>query len=306
MRTFLSPRSYRSLCAFLALAGVAACGADSSSAPIPLDAADIRAYVSPAVAAGLDGQNRFPQAHPESEKYPQITGEQAAEMAVAFARTFAPYIRPYLERQHGAGIDFHSLEVVSPAYYAATPYRDIPEEMHPGLRNGLGPYYLVYLGRDGAPVLSVGVAAFTGAKVEGGRLVLPVYSGADIEAQGVRRGEGFSMPFSPENAVRHVAAATGSRAAAVPELVMPDHEFVPQYARWKITLDRPVQAHVSRTRQGRQTREVYVGLRGELSIPADAQPERITQVDGPTGRRFEVGRKPERPTAFERVTLAGQ
>ncbi|HEV2149396.1 MAG TPA: hypothetical protein VGR37_18480 [Longimicrobiaceae bacterium] len=284
---------------------LSACERAAVSSPEPLHAGDIRNYVTEQLAEriGPDGGFQLPAPLPGAR--PQITPQRAAELALAYARSFAPYIRGYLEGDHGREIDFDALRVGSPAYYAATAYEPVPDDAHPGVRNAYGPYYLVYLSSpDGTPVLSVAVAAYTEAWIENGHLWLPPRSGADVFAVGVPRGQGFTMPLSPEQAVRRVGELTGSRAAAVPELLLADRDFHPQHARWKVTLDRPVQVLSRANGQARLAREIYVGLRGSLTVPAATQPTEVTVFDSPERGMIRVTISPERPVAFEPITPA--
>lgn len=281
------------------------CEREPVYSPELLPPGDIRQYVTEELAKSLSTDGRFELAAPAGGAGRQISPERAAELAVAYARSSALYIRGYLERDHGQKIDFHTLRVGSPAYYAATPYQSVPADVHPGVRNEHGPYYLVYLvSPDGAPVLNVAVAAYTEAFIREGEFWLPPRSGADVFAAGVRLGEGFAMPLSPEKAVRRVSELTGARASVVPELLLADRDYHPQHARWRVTLDRDVRALSKATGQARLTREIYVGLRGELTIAAATQPSARAVFDSPERGMVRIPVNPARPVAFEPVTLA--
>lgn len=274
----------------------------SSSTPEPLTVDNLQASITPDLARQLGPDGRFVLPAPPHESYPQITAEEAAALALAWARKFGRFVRPHLERDYGQHIDFTALTVGSPAYYAASPYEPVPPRYSPGIRNGFGPHYLVYLVHGGRPVVSVAIAAFTEARVVDGELQMPIRGGMEFATAGVPPGDGFSMPLSPEAAVRRVNSLSGARATAVPELVAPYHQFTPQFARWRITLDRPVNAR-PRSGAARATREVYVGLRGEIAIPADEQPSEVKSFE-PPNERYMVPRRANRPVMFVPVTLS--
>ncbi|HYR07939.1 MAG TPA: hypothetical protein VEQ60_09230 [Longimicrobium sp.] len=281
-----------------------ACDREAVSAPQPLDAGDIRSYVTPEIASQLSAETTFQLPSPPDSL--PVSPDEAKELALVFARRFGPSFRVTWERQHGREIDFESLRVGSPAYYAETPFASLPSDVHPAYHNLYGPYYMVYLvSADGTPALIVAVAANTGAWIEGGRIRFPVNYGNDFYVEGVRLGQGFYKPLSPETAVRRASESTGARVAAVPELQAPDEDYHPVHARWKVTLDRPVAARTRGSAQHQRVREVYVGLRGEFSVPAAVQPTERFRRNSATGGTLHVRIVPGRPVAFEAVTLSG-
>lgn len=282
---------------------VSACGEDLA-APPPLLPDNVRAYVSDELAAHLTANGTFVLPPPASEPYPQLTPDGSAELALVYARTFGPYLRDYLERYHGRSIDFATLRVGSPAYYASTPYAPTPDTVDAGARNAFGPYYLVYLvAPDGRPVLVAEVAARSEITIENGQLKFPLSRGSDVRLEAIAPGRGFMTPPSPERAVQIAGAAAGAHATAVPELLLPGRPFSPAYARWRVALDRPVVVRGRRTGLTRSLRELYVGVDGDLSIPEDTQPSfgSFTALNGETVR---IGVRPGRPLAFESVTIA--
>lgn len=281
------------------LAAAAAC--QDVSAPQPLHPADLREHLVPAVAAQLTPEGRFPVTAPEPLRYPQITGEEAQDIALAWARTYGPSNRAYLEQGHGRAIDFAALEPVSPVWYAAAVYEPVAPDVDPGYRNHFGPHFLLYLGRGGYPVLSVAVAAFTNVQVENGEPVYPPESGNDVLAFGARHGGGFGFPVSPEQAVRIASRTAGRRVAGAPVLLSPSREYHPPHARWKVTLEGPVAA---RTASGRrvEARELFVGLGGEVVVPAALQPDTAGGYPLLQGGSLVLRRRADRPVVFERAT----
>lgn len=294
-------RSYPSgLLLLLGCSLLASCEGPPSAAQ-PLHPGDVRTFVTPGVAAQLTPEGRFALGGPAPERYPQITPEKAAEIAVAWVRTFGRFHARYLEGQHGRPIDFNRLQVISPVYYAAAAYDPVPENASAGARNAFGPHYLLYLGVRGEPVLSVSVAAFTQAWVHGGELYVPRDYGGDVVGQGVSATMGFGAPPSPEQAVRIAGTAGGVRAAAVPELIMPHRDFMPHHARWRITLDQPMRVRERRTGRVQHTRELYVGLRGEMFVASPVQPGESDESADAAGQGFRLARREGRPVDFAPV-----
>lgn len=119
-------------------------------------------------------------------------------------------------------------------------------------------------------------------------------------------GDGFVKPLSPEQAVRRVGEATGARVTAVPELLLPDHDYNPFFARWKVTLDHTVVARSRGNGETRQLREIYVGLRGEFSTPSATQPGDHVRTNPGTGTTVRIATGAGNPVAFEPVTVANR
>ncbi|HEX2078988.1 MAG TPA: hypothetical protein VHG08_14795 [Longimicrobium sp.] len=306
MATSLFPRLHRAAKVLVCAASLAACG-DQPSNPQPLDPGDIRTFVTAEVAAQLARDGHFPLRDPDPEPYPQISREQAAEIALAWARTYGKFFRPYLERDHGRRIDFDALTLVSPVWYAGAVYEPVPPDAHPGYRNAFGPHYILYLGSGGDPVLGVSVAAFAQSSVTPqGLLSHPDHSGNEVIAYGVPPGWGFSMPVSAEQAVRIAGASSGARAAETPELINPHQDYHPYHARWKVSLDRPVTVRGRSDGGIRSTRVIYVGAHGELLVPAAVQPDEGRQLPLENGGRSGLRRRVERPVLFQAVNVIRQ
>lgn len=300
----LRPWAQRLLVAAAGLTSLTACDQQIASVsdragPPP----NIAPYVVPDLAAELNAKGQFVLPAPPPAAFPQINAERARELAIVFVRTFGPNFRPTWEREHGAPIDFDQLTADSRVFYGASPYRPLPAHIHPGIRMYHGPYYFVTLKAGAIPVLSVAVSAYTKSWVENGRMRFPVEYGGDMLVWSVSADEGPELPVSPERAVQIVGSTTSARADAIPELILPSVRYFPQYARWKVTLDRPVQARGKATGRVFATREVYVGRRGEIEIPLTEQPDRVTapNVDG---SRIGVDRVPSRPLNFEPAHLS--
>lgn len=303
-RSFRFPLTLSATAAVIAL--VAACD-QQTAAPQALLPGDLRTFVTAELASQLTPEGRLPLAGPEPEPYPQITREKAAEIAIAWARTYGRYFRPYLESDHGRSIDFDALDVVSPVWYAAAVYEPAPPEAHPAYRHAFGPHYLLYLGNRGEPVLGVSVAAFARSSIDSlGKLEDPVESGNEVIAYGVPPGWGFSLPVSAEQAARIAAEASGARVVAAPQLMNPHRDYHPYWARWKVSLDRAVSARPRSGAPVRATREVYVGRHGVLELPLAVQQDVGDRFPLQAGGSFALRRRADRPLWFEPVNLVGR
>jgi hypothetical protein len=279
-------------------------GVEDSTKPV-----DVRGYVSEALATQLDSRGRFILPAPPPGAYPQVTLAEAAELALLAGQIAgeSASFRARLEELHGAKIDFLKLKANSRVYYAATPYEPIPATFHAGLRNFYGPYYLVELEVGSKPVVSVAVAAYGEARVRDGHLVfpdrVPLLYGNEFQVQGIPREKRHSVPISPEQAVALVGSRAGVRIVEIPELVRPEVYYASQFARWKITLDRPVVVRGQESAQNRCVRHLFVGLWGTISVPHQHQPssELVRDVYGDS--QIGLGIRPNAPVKFEEVSL---
>jgi hypothetical protein len=294
-------------CAALLLAS-SAC-TEAARAPTQLtEPTDARTFVTPELAASLDPRGFF--VLPEMTGDPaRITATRAAELAEKEVTTFEHFNRSYLESQRGAPIDFAALRVEPRIYFAESPYvQDIPADVHPAVRKYTGPYYLVTLSDLTGPVLSVAVSAYdTDVTIVNDRVMLPPYHGGDFRVQAVRVSNGAGLPVSPEHAARIAAQSLGAAISKTPELLLPNSNYVPQYARWRLELDRAVSVRGTRTGRVSSVQTVYVGLGGQLSIPVDDassssdRPTALTRTDPLSGRAVPQHLRPATPIAFEPI-----
>lgn len=274
----------------------------------PISSARLREHVHPAAHHFITSAGEFDFGNRQTSEIHEISSDRAAELALAAARFLGPMNRTYLERMRGARIDFAELEVYPRVFYAETPFEAPPAGVPQGFRNAVGSFYLVYMVADGEAVMSIAVSArATDAQIqEDGLIRLPIEHGAEFMLQGLVRNEGFSMPPLPEQAAVMAAAATGSQVTSLPKLVLPDASFVPQYARWRITLDRTVAIRGAETGSRKDVKELYVGLRGELSTPLDAQPRAFELGRAGSSNWMSAIRKPHMPLQYEPVILMGE
>jgi hypothetical protein len=299
------PLGHISLCGtyvLVALLIVIGC-AEREQLPLLTEPTNARQFVTDAAAQHLDSNGFFRLTGPEVGAG-LIDADRAIAIAVAAVRTYGPTMKTYLERQHGAPIDFISLQADSRAYFGRSPYvYEALGAVHPGLQKGYGPSYFVTLRSNTKPVLSVAVSALNGdATIDTkGRLGFGVKHGNDFIIQGIGLRHADGMPVSPEHAARIASQTFAARVVAVPELLLPAHRFAPQYARWRLTLDRPVTAR----RSGGapiELQTLYVGLGGDMYVPANEQPGAMRDIEPDTRKELAVERRADVPTAFDRIT----
>lgn len=223
----------------------------------------------PAVASGfvvgdaahaLDANGRFTAAAlSASDEQGLISSQRAADLAAAYIRTFGANFQGAWESERGGPLDLASLRV-DRVYFASTPYGAVPDNVHPGFRNGLGPYYIVILTSGGRPALGLAVAARnTQVQIDqAGLVVLPRSHGNDFWGQAVALdpSRGYH-PISPEEAVSIVGTATGAKTAAVPELQLRSYREAPIGATWKLRLDRSIGGNAASALG--PTTEVFLG-----------------------------------------------
>lgn len=304
------------------LSPLAACDWHDNDSSEPLgpvlvqtSAPEVRASVMSSVAATLDPAGKFVFAEPRSpHTRPIITRERAVELARSYLRTFGPYLQPAFDQEHGQPVLLSSLEPHDRVLYTNTPYLAVPEDATAPVRKRFGPWFLVPMGSNGKVVLIVGVSAYnTDVTIEDGGIVLPRASGNDFFTMGVPNSAGVPIPISPEAAAAIAAGATGAQVSELPELIRMGARFAPQISRWKIVLNRPVQARGVETGAIRSTSVVFVDPDGRVVIPATRRPsgERMTYRSNPLARRgvaptyrtIEVGLHPDMNTEVEQVSF---
>ena len=249
----------------LVLAAGIACDHDATS-PIPEPTRErLLESVTPDVALAVGGDGRFQLVSPVNTGRPQITGQQAADLAMAVAKFNISTNPSRVNEERGAIISFARLFPCQAPLYAAAAFQrleidDATQAAHP-LQKGIGPFWLVRLCGSDGPELNIAVSAYStdlGIRPDGG-VEFPAIGGGDFLAQGIPAlREKDELP-SAESAVVLVAGLSGRLIAAVPELITPffRNGEVPQDARWHLHLDAPTKL---RTTAGQllETQEVYV------------------------------------------------
>lgn len=203
----------------------------------------------------------------------EITTARAAELAVAFAAKYGPYMRAVIERAAGVPIDFSRLQPLGRVFLAASPYEPLPARYSRAKARTVGAYYVVTLAQDGVPIVAVTVTALgSDIALDRGKLRMAPRRGNEFRMVPV--GQNREFPMSPENAVRLASEQTGALARELPQLVAPAAgTFTAHYSRWRVVLDRQV-----RTLEGTETDTVYVDWTGrtEARSVLDTRPDTVS------------------------------
>lgn len=193
-----------------------------------------------------------------SQKPGELTEPQAQYLAATYAHTAGRWLRAAWESDRGREIDVETLRPCARAFYASSAFLDPPQGVSRGVRRLLGAKWLTSLcDAEGQALVSVAVPAdAVELQVVDGSI--KKVAGADFTSFGIPTST-RAIPPAPEEAAQTVSLATGRRVSLVPELVLPPPPYVPQLAKWKVTLDGPTTA-VDTNGRKRQTTEVYFGF----------------------------------------------
>jgi hypothetical protein len=273
-------RSWHPGTLFLTLLSLAACDRSQHHMLLEPPPLDVRDLVTVETLSLLDGSGRFRVAA-ESTTPEHISPDRARELAELHIRIFGPLTRGFLEKRRGETIDFSSLHAASRIYFVSTPFAEVPDYIHRGVRKAYGAYYIVPMIFQGQPediVLSVAVSALnTDVIIDGKHMRYAVEHGNDFIVDAVPKGTGITMPVSPEWAAQAVTRVTGAKIAGSPVLEWQGIEQgAPQLALWKLPLDRLIRLRGTRTGTVKETRAVYVGVHGTLQYPQPDQPASVS------------------------------
>jgi hypothetical protein len=254
-------RSYAAAaCALVLGTAFVACSGESPTAatPMPTPSA-LRAAVTGAAADAIGPNDQIQLARHDGAEH-EITAAQAVSLASAWARDYAPITRDWLERTHGAAINFKALKGCGRPLYARSALSAPPETVPGPYRRVHGPWWLVtFCDEAGSSSVSIAVSAWANElTIQEGKLRFPSISGTEFVAIGVPAGHVGEYPMAPEIAIVMAAEQAGKRIAKVPELITPlPSDGPPQLARWRLTLEAPTTA---RTESGQHTmNEIFVG-----------------------------------------------
>jgi hypothetical protein len=248
----------------------------TSTSPVAL-----RRYVTGNAAAALTSRGRFSFGAPrQPDSRPIITAQRAAELAVAFLRTWGPSFHEAWVAERGSAFDLQNLTVDSRILFVKSPYGQFPDGYHPAYARLYGPYYIVQLNSGVETVMLVSVSAYaTDLKIDDRGIVhRPVERGMEFVHQVLPQAH-QDWFVSPEAAVERVGRETGARVAQTPELIRIDKDNIPSSAVWKMLLDRDIDVKQAGRGTPFRTRELYVATaRGApLMLPT------------PNARRAEAG-----------------
>jgi hypothetical protein len=232
----------------------------------------------------LDNHGRFVLNAPLDLPYPQITMQQAADLADAFQKEAVLALLTALEKMRGGGINPNSMKICGRIFYAEPAIEALPNEVAPAIRRALGPYWIAnYCGSSGYPEVAFAVSAYaTNLRIEGGKIIYPRLDGGGyFRAIGIPKDRRKGVTGEPEVAAAEVAAVSGSSIAKVPRLVFIPDQIAPEVALWLVEIERPVIVRRKRTGGNAQASRIYFtddmrwGHRGSWI----AQDEALTQFE---------------------------
>ena len=275
----------RRLIVLLSLA-VIACNSDVATVSPGSTPPKIAPLVTGDAANALQSNGQFAADPGDSpDGTPIISEGRARALAMAYVRAYGRTFHKAWEEQRGAPIDLTTLVVGPRIYFAHTPYGAFPSGFHPALRRSYGPYYLVTLLSNDAPVLVMAVSAYnTDVKTSSsGQLLLPSLGGMGFIHEGVPVDPGVYRLSTPEDAVADVAAASHARVSTRPRMVMRAHDTSPLLAVWQMDMERDVPIRDIAGDNARSVRTQFVSPRAKDRFlrADDAQPT-PEMGEGPT------------------------
>jgi hypothetical protein len=306
-----------------AIALLMACRSPTDAPPTPLD---VRQWVTGEAALAVTSNGHFILPPPAESGEEAITSTEVAktlgEGFIQLIRESAPppgsvSFQEQLNYQRGAPIRFDELVVAERAFFAESAYPPLPDSLGPAFRKNLGPFFLVPFLDRGDPAVVIASSAYnTDVKIEDGRLRFASQHGNDFWLAAIPVRTGYAMPVTPEAAVKVAWEATGARIDEVPRLILPHRRYFPQFARWRVSLERPVRVQGLKSATIFQTDELYVGhslgesppVYDQLAAALPEQPRADTLLypdpDAPDGRRsLVIEFRPDIPVQFEAVQV---
>jgi hypothetical protein len=264
-------------CAWLLISSLLSVGCSSATDLDRSDALDIREFVVGEALADLDRNGQFRLNDPFGREA-GVTPGYAQRIAAAVIEQFVlsgvgipgyDSWRQYLERVHGAPIEWGEATVGARSPYYTYPYLlPLPDSAPASARRFHGPHYLVPVLVGSRQVAVVSVSAFTSTSFDAtGRLIDT--GDNNVRPTGVRYESPIGLPAAPEEAVRHVASRLAVRVARVPYLLQLGDRIAHSYSQWVLTLERPVRIRLLSSGGRVETNTLYVG---EFASFADLHP----------------------------------
>jgi hypothetical protein len=236
---------------------------DAPQELLPKKPVSIAPFVTGDAASSLTLQGGIGLPGPLALPYPQISEEQAVELADTFRKVHLPGILPAIEKERRAGIDPSQLHSCGRTFYAEPSVEPLPATVTPAIRRAYGPWWLVTLcGKAGSPEVSIAVSAFaTDLSIRNGLLVYPPDGGEFFHPLGIPIDRSDGIPGPPEDAIAQLADRTGLRINQLPHLVFLPRTL-PQRGYWRLMLEAPGEFNTT-DRVTRQSEIVYYSTDAE-------------------------------------------
>lgn len=239
----------------------------------------------------------------------EIDGERAEALARFRLDHIGPAHRAFHEETRGAPIAWASLSACGRAF-VGSPFRPLPASLPISVRRSAASWWVVTF-CAGEPQMTIAVNTLSrDIRPDGSTFRLPERSGNHFLPRAVRVTPAASFMIPPERAVEAVATATGALVVPPLELVKADR-VIPQFARWRVLLDRDVALRKAGSDETIRTDLVYYGHHSTSLDPVLLVP---TAVQRPTPLHFrdasgdlirvEPELKPDRAVEFDIATPA--
>lgn len=249
----------------------AACGDRIERTPTAVLSPDVRALVTPEVAAKMtpDGHFAF-SALTTPVGTGMITGDTAVSLARQYLATYGKFLLNPIEPLRGERVDLLRLVPRPSPFLADTPVESPPSDGGMPLRKHLGPYYLVdfFLPGTNERVLNVAVSAYASdVRFTKNGLEAAGPHGNEFRYWVTPRGQAGEPRIRAEEAVAIAYAKLGRRTASVPTFVRMHPEVAPQVGRWRLELDAPVTV-IDGDGATHNTAVIYVAADRQLQVPS--------------------------------------
>lgn len=281
-------------CVFLLFSGCQSVAAPDLRPPTR---PDVRQWVTPEVAAGLDAAGNFvlPGVPPDAGNI-SVSASQVESVARAVVRTFilgaaarassasleVVPLRSAIEAVHGSPIDWSRVDIAPWPLHAQTPVVPLPAGLPDYVKRALGSrtHILLYDGRSAIADIALS-NSLDGVNLTGDSAAFASPPPSELaRTDGLPAVLGDAIPLLPEVVVRDVGMRTGAKTDRVPRFLLPWDNLGPVFSRWAIHTDRAIR--LVRYVDGAPilTRDVMVGLGPGTSaesliqwyVAADVQP----------------------------------
>jgi hypothetical protein len=236
----------------------------------PIRGEDLLPYLSGEAARAIQQYGEFPAIRTDAWRE-EIQSTIATEIATTWIQRFLGQIVSALEKDRGAPIDIARLRPCSRQFYAQSAYEPLPSAPE-AVQRIAGPHWVVPFCVGAEQQVSASVSVYAESVDD-----TSYAAGANVFVVGVAPNK--SAPLRPGDAALEVATRTGRLVARIPELVAIEYGMTPQFALWRVTLDRPVGVRRLQSLSAWDASEVYLAISESWSSillakdPADvAQP----------------------------------
>jgi hypothetical protein len=214
------------------LIGIASGGCSEAVSPAEISERDARQYVTPAVAAQMTSDGRFPDTRPDLSMTTGVTVRDASLLASAYVKTFGRNFEESWSNESGRHISVRDFVICGRLDYLESAYEALPADAGPNFRQLHSGFWLVrFCEGSGVPAVEVSVsdAATDVPTVRDGRFLAGDLGDA-IKSQGIRAT--LFHTGRPDRAVANAAARSAVVMTGLPRLVHAGGQYAAQAAYW--------------------------------------------------------------------------